>query len=49
MYVPDSVARTECPPAHQCGAEIRRMPKHLAGRELDGRTWDQYPEVGTNE
>lgn len=22
---------------------MRRVGKHLAGRELDGRTWDQYP------
>lgn len=43
MYVPDSLARAECPPVHQCGAESKRMPKHAAGRELDGRTWDQYP------
>ena len=43
MYVPDSLARAECPPAHECGAEIARMGKHAAGRELDGRTWDEYP------
>ncbi|SKO36786.1 Uncharacterised protein [Mycobacteroides abscessus subsp. bolletii] len=24
---------------------IRRVGKKRAGRELDGRTWDQYPEV----
>ena len=24
---------------------MRRIGKHRAGRELDGRTWDQYPEV----
>ncbi|SFD13216.1 DUF5131 family protein [Streptomyces aidingensis] len=23
--------------------EMRRLGKHRAGRELDGRTWDQYP------
>lgn len=26
-------------------APIRRWGKHRAGRELDGRTWDQYPSV----
>jgi protein gp37 len=25
---------------------IRRTTKHHAGRELDGRTWDEYPAVG---
>lgn len=25
--------------------EMRRVGKKAAGRELDGRTWDQYPEV----
>jgi len=24
-------------------ADGRRMPKHIAGRELDGRTWDEWP------
>lgn len=23
----------------------KRMAKRLAGRELDGRTWDEFPEV----
>jgi protein gp37 len=23
---------------------IERMGKHRAGRELDGRTWDEYPQ-----
>lgn len=27
------------------GAEVYLMGKHAAGRELDGRTWDEYPEV----
>jgi protein gp37 len=27
------------------GEVMRRVAKHLAGRELDGRTWDEYPEV----
>jgi protein gp37 len=26
--------------------EMRRVSKHAAGRELDGRTWNQYPEGG---
>jgi protein gp37 len=25
-------------------AEMRRMPKKAAGRELDGRTWDEFPQ-----
>lgn len=24
---------------------MRNVGKHAAGRELDGRTWDEYPEV----
>jgi len=24
---------------------LRRVGKKAAGRELDGRTWDQFPEV----
>ncbi len=27
------------------GVEFYRVGKHLAGRELDGRTWDEYPAV----
>lgn len=27
---------------------IRRVGKHRAGRELDGRTWDQYPQAVTH-
>jgi protein gp37 len=26
-----------------------RVGKHAAGRELDGRTWDQYPATATLE
>lgn len=28
---------------------IERLGKKKAGRELDGRTWDEYPAGGTNE
>ena len=35
--------------ATQCwvadGIEPQRVSKKLAGRELDGRTWDEYPRV----
>ncbi|WP_255789380.1 DUF5131 family protein [Mycobacteroides abscessus] len=35
-----------CPPMAPAGdMTIRRVGKKRAGRELDGRTWDQYPEV----
>lgn len=30
---------------HGCREEIARVGKHKAGRELDGRTWDQFPEA----
>ncbi|WP_100460689.1 DUF5131 family protein [Mycobacteroides abscessus] len=34
-----------CPPMAPAGdMTIRRVGKKRAGRELDGRTWDQYPE-----
>jgi protein gp37 len=33
---------TQCWEDH--GIVPQRVPKKLAGRELDGRTWDQYPE-----
>jgi hypothetical protein len=26
---------------------MRRYPGHAAGRELDGRTWDEYPATVT--
>lgn len=29
-----------------CVAHVIRLGKGKAGRELDGRTWDEYPEVG---
>ncbi|MEC4837497.1 phage Gp37/Gp68 family protein [Mycobacteroides chelonae] len=29
-------------------AQMQRVGKKRAGRELDGRTWDQYPEAVTN-
>jgi protein gp37 len=35
--------------ATQCwvddGIEPQRVPKKLAGRELDGRTWDEFPHI----
>ena len=27
---------------------MRRIGRHAAGRELDGRTWDEYPEVASS-
>jgi protein gp37 len=29
------------------GADGRKRTKYANGRQLDGRTWDQYPEVAT--
>ncbi len=29
------------------GLMCRRVGKHAAGRELDGRTWDEFPEAAT--
>ena len=29
---------------HQGWVRVRRVGKKLAGRELDGRTWDEMPE-----
>jgi protein gp37 len=31
---------------HGCREEIARVGKHKAGRVLDGRTWDEYPQAG---
>lgn len=39
-HKPWSIERTSCEPH----AGIRRVGKKTAGRELDGRTWDQMPE-----
>lgn len=36
---------TERRPGIEPHAGIRRVGKHAAGRELDGRAWDEYPEV----
>lgn len=44
-----SVSEVEGPGDHYKfpdGATVRRTGKRLAGRTLDGRTWDQMPEVG---
>lgn len=30
---------------HGCGTELTRVGKKAAGRELDGRTWDEFPVV----
>jgi protein gp37 len=40
-----SARSTSATPKDEHGAERRsvRVGKHVAGRELDGRTWDQYP------
>jgi len=35
------LAGSDC--EHGCGTEVVRVGKKLAGRELDGRTWDEYP------
>ncbi len=32
---------------HGCREEIARVGKKLAGRELDGRTWDEFPSVSS--
>lgn len=32
-------------PTDRAAAIMRRLEKHGAGRELDGRTWDEYPRV----
>lgn len=32
---------------HGCQVVLERMGKKAAGRELDGRTWDEYPEAAT--
>jgi protein gp37 len=39
-HKPWSLERTSAPPEQ---ATLRRVGKHAAGRELDGRTWDEYP------
>lgn len=44
-----SVSEVEGPGDHHKfpdGATVRRTGKKLAGRTLDGRTWDQMPEAG---
>ena len=30
---------------HEWTARMYRAPKSATGRELDGRTWDEYPAV----
>lgn len=37
--------RPDCPDPYPLGW-VRRIGKKAAGREIDGRTWDQYPAVG---
>ena len=41
-HKPWSLERCKLPPEQ---AAMRRWGKKLAGRELDGRTWDQYPQT----
>jgi protein gp37 len=41
VYVPDSTVN--CHPGE--GAGMARLGKKAAGRELDGRVWDEYPEA----
>lgn len=41
-HKPWSLERTSLPPEQ---APIRRWGKHAAGRELDGRTWDEFPRT----
>lgn len=43
---PWSIERSKLP-AESIHAGIRRWGKKAAGRELDGRTWDQYPQAVT--
>lgn len=31
----------------ECKGDMRRLGKKAAGRVLDGRTWEQFPEVGS--
>lgn len=40
-HKPWSLARADEAPPHWAG--IRRLGKKAAGRELDGRTWDEFP------
>lgn len=40
-HKPWSLDRADEPPSHWAG--IRLVGKKAAGRELDGRTWDEYP------
>lgn len=44
---PDGVIIADNIPRPGC-ATMQRVGKKRAGRELDGRTWDQYPELVTN-
>ncbi|AMT72066.1 DUF5131 family protein [Mycobacteroides immunogenum] len=44
-----SIALADAASEHkESGATMQRVGKKRAGRELDGRTWDQYPEAVTN-
>jgi protein gp37 len=38
--------RPDCPDQHPLGW-VRRVGKRRAGRELDGRTWDEYPAAAS--
>jgi protein gp37 len=44
VCLPDSSVR-QLRPDFQEGRWFRRVGKKAAGRELDGRTWDEYPDV----
>jgi protein gp37 len=46
-HKPWSLERRE--PAPEPWAGLRRVGKKAAGRELDGRTWDQYPEAAARD
>ena len=47
IYVPDSEVSAR-PDAHPIeGRQLERMGKGKAGRVLDGRTWDEFPEAAS--
>jgi hypothetical protein len=50
LYAPDHKPWSmERDPDGEYPGAIRRWGKKRAGRELDGRTWDEYPANATQE
>ncbi len=46
-HLPNSIERADGPPEDRRGWQaFAYVGKHEAGRELDGRTWDDYPRIG---